>query len=115
MSAPIRPPRPWPAFTVTDTELTIHAQDFPLLAHDAWRALCEWAEFHDIDPKRVPMCSTIVRNVEACRVEYDQFEVDERGRPVSAWPDDEVLRRRVCSQGEAPPLPWPAALLEAVT
>jgi hypothetical protein len=103
-----------PAFTVTDTELTIHTSDFPQLAHDAWRALCEWALFHDIDPKRVPMCSTIVRNVEGCRVEYDQIEVDERGRKV-VGADDEVMRRRVCSQGEAPPLPWPTVLLEAAT
>lgn len=102
-----------PIFTVTGTEVTIHSQDFPEHHVEAWTALLEWCEFHDIDPKRVPMLSTITRNVDGCRVEYDQLLVNERGAKILG-PDGKIQWRRVHAQGETQPLPWPAELLEAV-
>lgn len=102
--------------TVTETVLIVHSQQFPQVYPAAWEAVIEWVRVHGIDPQRVPMCSMILRNVEACRVEYDEIQVDEAGRRRTVGPpsDAELVIERVRAQGETPPLPWPAELLEVV-
>lgn len=96
---------------ITDTELEILDATFVARHPAAHRALKEWAEFHDIDPMRVPLHSCVVRNVEACRVEYDEIVLDADGNPVFLEGADWDTRR-VHSQGEAPPLPWPPEVWE---
>jgi hypothetical protein len=103
-----------PLVIVTEHELRVHSQRFPELETKAWQALLEWCQFHGIDPIRVPMCSSIVRNVEHCRVEYDEIQLGEDGKPVPVPGCDRYVVRRVVAQGEAPPLPWPAELLQVV-
>lgn len=96
-----------PTFHVSDTEFTVCSTRFVEEQRPLWEALNEWCRFHDIDPMRVPMITTIRRNVAACRVEYEQIVHDDRGRPVIDG--DRIVTRPVVSQGEAPPLPFPTA------
>jgi hypothetical protein len=105
-----------PVLTVTETTLTVHSHRFPEVHPAAWRAVIGWVEFHGMDPYRIPMCQTIVRNVKARCVEYDEIQVDEAGRRRIVGPpsDAELVIERVRAQGETPPLPWPAELLERV-
>lgn len=107
---------PMPVVTVTQTALTVHTTGFPEVHPAAWRSMLGWCEFHGIDPYRVPMCQTIVRNVEARCVEYDLYQLDEaRVRRAMLAGADEPLVKRVRAQGETEPLPWPAEVLELVS
>lgn len=94
--------------TVTDTEVT--TRDVHRLDPAAHTAMCEWLQFHDIDPMQVPASTTITRDVSGCRVLYERIVRDSRGKLV-AGPDGHPVIVDACSQGEAPPLPWPAAVL----
>lgn len=102
-----------PVVTVTETVLTVHSNQFPQVYPAAHRVMLAWCEFHGIDPYRVPMCSTIVRNIGGRCVEYDVYQVDEAGvRKALREGDTEPMVERVRAQGETPPLPWPAEVLE---
>lgn len=96
------------SLTVTDTDVTAH--DVHRLDPTAHAALCEWLQFHDIDPMQVPASTTITRDVTGCRVLYERIERDAQGNLV-AGVDGHPVIVDAYSQGEAPPLPWPAAVL----
>lgn len=95
-----------PAYHATEIEFTVCSRRFIEEHHRLWEALNEWCVFHDIDPKRVPLISTLRRNVAECRVEYVEFVVDDQGKCIAH--DDELVTRPAYSQGEAPPLPFPS-------
>jgi hypothetical protein len=95
-----------PTYYATDTEFTVSSARFPEEHPRLWKALNEWCRFHDIDPRGVPMITTIRRNVAACRVEYEQLALDDQGRLLEG---PNIIRRAV-SQGEAPPLPFPVLI-----
>lgn len=116
MSNPI--PRPLagrPLITVTDTVVQVLDTAFITEHPSAWEALNRWCELHDIDPHRVLLCSRIVRNVEACRVEYDQVVLgcDLAKATVRDGDNLVVMTWSVHSQGETPPMPWPPEVWEA--
>lgn len=96
-----------PTYHATDTEFTVLSSAFPEEQYVLWVALQDWCRFHDIDPLRVPMITTLRRNVEACRVEYVEIQLDKDGRPLVDGPTLSLVTRPVVSQGEAPPLPFP--------
>lgn len=103
---------PLPSYFVTDTEL----RTYPLLPERdpvAWQAIQRWCEAHDIDPRRVPMSNHIVRDEAGYRVEYDEFVFDQAGGIALDHADCAIVRR-VVSQGEGPPLPFPALLVRDV-
>ena len=54
--------------------------------------------FHGIDPSGVLLCQPIVRDPDRCQIRYPTFL-------------GECVSMRI-EQGEAPPLPWPAAVWE---
>lgn len=81
---------------------------------DAWDAVLEWCRFHGIDPNRVPAGSLIVRNEAAHSITYNRIVVDEDGRKVVGL-DGNLVRQLVVEQGEAGPLPLPAAVLATPT
>lgn len=94
--------------TVTETTFEVHHTHFREVNHAAWAALIKWIQFHDIDSHVIPLLSEIVRNVEACRVEYEQFVFGADGTPT--FDNHDAVTRPAHSQGEAPPLPWPPEL-----
>ena len=100
---------------VTNTEVEVYGDRFPERSPEAHRALMSWCEFHDIDPYRVPMLSVIVRNIEACRVEYDEIVLGFDGTKATVQDGDDLVlvTRRVHTQGATPPLPWPPEVWEA--
>ena len=102
-----------PIVTVTETTLTVHSTWFFVEHPAAHRAVVAWCEFHGIDPYRVPMCSTLIRNLEARCVEHDLYDADEAGvRKALQGGDPEPAVSRVRAQGETAPLPWPPEVLE---
>lgn len=109
MSLPYRP-----SFMLTsETKLTVFA-GMAEQTPEEWRALLEWCRFHDMDPHAMPASQIIIRNVEACRVEYDRYVLTDSGHvqrdPESSNPDA-LWVFRAHSQGEAPPLPFPGVIL----
>lgn len=78
------------------------------LSEPVRKAMCQWCEFHGIDPHQVPMWSTIVRNLEDRCVEYDRIIRREDGFP--AYDGHRVVVSRERAQGETEPLPWPDAV-----
>lgn len=99
------------AFLISDdTSLTTFA-GMAERTHAEWKALLDWCKLHGLDPMRMPACQTIVRNLERCRVEYDEAVLDERGRGQFDPDTHELVRRRVHVQGETPPVPFPAVTL----
>ena len=75
----------------------------PGLSRDVRRAHGEMAGHYAAQARRL-------QAEQARRVEYDEIQVDKEGRPLVEPMTGAVRRRRVASQGEAPPLPWPAEL-----
>lgn len=104
-----------PCVEVTDTTVTVTSYRFPEVHHAAWKSLVEWCEFHGIDPYRIPMLQTLTRNVERRRVEFTEYVLDEKGvrLALAAGTPEPELRRRT-SQGETPPMPWPAEVLALI-
>jgi hypothetical protein len=96
-------------YLASETELRTYT-GLPELDPRAWDAIKAWCEFHDIDPNRVPMHNHFVRDVEGRRVEYDELVFGEDGRLAADLERGECVVRRVCSQGEGPPLPFPPEL-----
>ena len=104
-------------FWVTETQFKINDTAIFTKGQDEFQAICEWVEFHGIDPRLVPLCSILTRNVAECCVEYDEIEVEkwtDSGYPVPKIGDHKVpVIKRVRSQGEAPPLPFPEILFRS--
>jgi hypothetical protein len=78
-----------PVFTVVDeTTLTIHSSSFFEQATAEWKALLEWCQLHGLDPERMPSTGqTIVRDLEHCRVVYDEYvmSADEAQLRAKYW------------------------------
>lgn len=98
------------AYSVSEL-LLITFEGLPETAPREWEAICEWCQFHDMDPKRMPIRNQIVRGVRRRLVEYDEIVYDANDRMVVER--DEIVTRRAVSQGEGPPLPFPALLFES--
>lgn len=94
-----------PAYTATATTFTVHTTSFPERHPRLHRAIMAWCEFHGIDPREVPMCSSLIRDVAARCVRYERIVRDDEGRHVY---DDGVLQSRpAVAQGETSPFPFP--------
>lgn len=94
-------PQPW---TVTETQFHWRMDDMP---YPVRLAICEWALFHGLDPKRIPQVSPIVRDVDRCQVRCRYIVLSDDG--VRSFDKDTLEYATVdhVAQGEAPPLPWP--------
>lgn len=106
------------AFIVIDEETLYVLPGMFERATDEWKALLDWCRLHGLDPARMPANQVIERDLECCRVVYDEFVFDDQGKRAlaSGDPDDPATwlfqtPRRVHAQGETPPMPFPDVIL----
>lgn len=102
----IRPP-----YTASETDVVISSDRF--FATPAWEPLCEWVRRHGVAPEDVPLDCWIHRDVEHRRVILPVVVRDDAGRMVKDGDGTVAIRIREV-QLEAPPLPFPAEVLEGV-
>ncbi len=74
-----------------------------------WRELLDWCEFHQIDPKRIPVGTRIERYAGSCKIVYTRICTDTEGRREFDN-DGRWIAQLVIEQGEAPPLPFPESI-----
>lgn len=103
-----------PAFILVD-ECTLQILALLPEAPAEHTALMEWCELHGMIPGHMPATQTIVRDLERCRVVYDEFdatpeEMADRAVHWRSYPGVPPTRR-VHAQGETPPMPFPDVIL----
>lgn len=77
-----------------------------------WKALCEWLEFHGVDPKTIPAGTRVSRDECGRCIRYVGIVVDEAGRQAQDPETHEWRTVPMVEQGEAPPLPYPRVIAE---
>lgn len=100
-----------PAFILVD-ETTLSV--LPLIqcrAPQEWWALLDWCRRHGMVPEQMPVQQVIFRDVDRCRVEYDEFVLVDGVRSYDAREPSGFQVRRVVAQGETPPMPFPDVIL----
>lgn len=94
---------------LTDTQLVTY-RHIPERDPRAHQALLDWLALHGLDPHRMPVENLIVRNLEACRIEYTEFVWDDERDRAALDAGGQPIVRRAYAQGETPPMPFPADL-----
>lgn len=100
-----------PAFILVD-ETTLSV--LPLIQRRApqeWWALLDWCRAHGMVPEQMPAQQVIFRDVDRCRVEYDEFVVVDGLRSLDLREPSGYMVHRVHAQGETPPMPFPELIL----
>jgi hypothetical protein len=95
-----------------------YVKDMAFQGTEEWAQICEWLQFHRIDPQMVPINSAIIVDYERHSIGYLKVKFDKHGRiPDSEkYLDDDgyvcVREHAATEQGEAGPVPLPKILKE---
>lgn len=95
---------------VSDRELVTRPGLWEQHGRRVHNALLDWCLLHGLNAEEMPAENRIVRDVERCRIEYDEVVRDDDGKRLRA-DDGGFVIRRVHAQGETPPMPFPELLL----
>lgn len=100
-----------PAFILVDETTLSVLPDIQRRATEEWWALLDWCRRHGMDPAAMPVRQVIFRDVDRCRIEYDEFVLVDGVRSFDAREPSGCQVHRVVAQGETPPLPFPDVIL----
>lgn len=97
-----------PKYVVTDEWFVWLSGEMPPKVRTA---ICEWCEFHGLDPRKIVRATGVMRAPEECRILYTEFIQDEDGH-LQLDANGEARQVMLIEQGEAPPLPFPQIILD---